>query len=119
MRAIRSLPEPLRRAGSPALAGAVSGRAAGLGGNSDVQRRWDQARSDPNLTRQALPGTEEGMAAAADAARKAAPAAAIAPWFALAAQLLGLCATIFAAGWNRHLSVKVVTELRPRPAPVS
>ncbi len=111
---------------SPALGGAVSGlgagaggAAAGLGGNPEFQRRWDQARSDLNQNRQVLPGTEEEKAAAADAARKAASAASIATWVALAAQVLGLGATIFAAGWHRHVGVKVVTELRPRPATVS
>jgi len=106
---------------SPAFGGALSGigsgaggAVAGIAGNPEVQRRVDQAQAQ-----KAPPVTEEEKATAADAARKAAKTATAAAWMALLGQLIGLGATIFAAGWHRDAKVKVVTELRPRPAPVS
>lgn len=111
---------------APAFGGAIAGigsgvggAAAGLGNNPEVQRRVDQSRTDVNQNRQTAPMTEDEKAAAADAAKKAATAATTATWVAFIGQLLGLCLTMFAAGVNRHAGVKVVTELRPRPATVS
>jgi len=106
---------------APAFGGALSGigggagaAVAGIAGNSEVQRRVDQAQRE-----KAPPMTEEQKAVAADAASKASKAATAAAWMTLLGQLIGLGATIFAAGWHRDAKVNVVTELRPRPAPVS
>jgi len=106
---------------APVFGGAMSGlgsgagaAAAGIRANPEVQRRVDQAQAQKTP-----PMTEEEKAAAADAASKAAKAATAAAWVTLLGQLIGLGATIFAAGWHRDAKVKVVTELRPRPSPVS
>ncbi|MBV8879799.1 MAG: hypothetical protein JO332_07545 [Planctomycetaceae bacterium] len=100
----------------------AGGAAAGLGNNPEVQRMMDQARSgmgrtDQNPVDQNQQNmTEEQKAAAADAAKKAATAATIAAWVTLLGQLVGLGATIVAAGYHRHVGLKVQTELRPRAA---
>ena len=53
-----------------------------------------------------------------DAADKASAAAAGAAWVLLGSQLISIAATMFAAGWRRHAGARVVTEVRPRPAPM-
>jgi hypothetical protein len=107
---------------SPAIGGALSGfgsgaggAAAALGSTPEVQRRLDQAQQHRKIPSM----SEDERATAAAAAKKGATAATIAAWVILASQLMGLGATIFAAGWHRHVGIKVVTELRPRPVPVS
>lgn len=104
---------------SPGLGGVLSGLGAGAGNaataaesRSGVSRADSQSKSDRAMT-------DQEKAAALDAAHKAAKATATAAWFGLGAQLLGLIATMLAAGRNRHTGARVVTEVRPRPAPMA
>jgi len=93
------------------LGGGVGAGAAALTGRPDVQQRIPSQRSDRALT-------DEEKVLAKDAADKAAAAAAAAAWVALGAQLISIAATMFSAGWRRHTGTRVVTEIRPRPAPM-
>jgi hypothetical protein len=77
-----------------------------------VQERTDQGQAQRSLS-------DEDKAAVKDAADKASAAAAGVAWLALGAQLISIAATMFAAGWRRHTGARVVTEVRPRPAPMA
>ena len=66
-----------------------------------------------------MPMTDEEKSAARDIVEKASVAASGAAWVILGSQLLSIAATMFAAGWNRHTGARVVTEIRPRPAPTA
>jgi hypothetical protein len=94
-----------KRSGLPAEGRRVGAAAEGQG-------RTAQPKVDRTMT-------DEEKAAALDAADKAAKAAATAAWLALGAQLIGLAATMIAAGRNRHTGARVVTEVRPRPVPTA
>jgi hypothetical protein len=77
-----------------------------------------QGRSDPAQQQQQRTLSDEEKVAAKDAADKASAAAAAVAWVTLGAQLISIAATMFAAGWRRHTGARVVTEIRPRPAPM-
>lgn len=97
------------------LGSGIGGAVAGLGGNPDLTRRLE-GRLEQSQNQPGQQMTEEQKAAAAEAAKTAATGATIFMWVTLLGQLVGLGATVFAAGWNRNSKVKVVTELRPRAA---
>lgn len=107
---------------APGVGGALSGLGAGAGtaattaerrsGVSSADGRASESKSDRTMT-------DQEKAAALDAAEKSAKAAATAAWFGLGAQVLGLIATMLAAGRKRHTGARVVTEIRPRPAPTA
>jgi hypothetical protein len=115
---------------APAIGGVVSGLGSGAGsamsgrpeGFSQMTPQTTKpapgaSQSTPDRPRQAM--TDEEKVVAKDAADKAAAAASGAAWVLLGSQLISLAATIFAAGWNRHTGARVVTEIRPRPAPMT
>jgi hypothetical protein len=77
------------------------------------------ARPDAAPARPLPPMTDEEKTLVKDAAEKATAAATGAAWVILGSQLISIAATIFAAGWNRHTGARVVTEIRPRPAPIA
>lgn len=109
---------------APGIGGMFSGLGAGAGGAAAaVENRSDlTVRSDAPAragTEQPRPLTDEQKLAAKDAADKTATAAATAIWFGLGGQLVGLIATILAAGRKRHTGARVVTEIRPRPVPTA
>jgi len=98
----------------------IGGLVAGAGGTAGATVA---AGGPPNLrTTPARPGptlSDEDKLAARDAAEKASAAAAAFAWVTLGAQLISIAATMFAAGWQRHTGTRVVTEVRPRPAPTA
>jgi hypothetical protein len=105
----------------PGLGGVFSGLGAGGGAAAATA-----ANQSPGMFRMTAPRTEqeqprtmtdEEKAMAKDAADKAAATVAAAAWVMLGAQLISIAATMFAAGWRRHTGTRVVTEVRPRPAP--
>jgi hypothetical protein len=124
---------------APAIGGAVSGLGSGAGvaagtamsaqpdGFPQMTPRTTKAapeatpsaRGEATPDRPRLAMTDEEKVLAKDAAEKAAAAATGAAWVLLGSQLISLAATIFAAGWNRHTGARVVTEIRPRPAPMT
>ena len=116
--------------------GGVGGIAAGLGGvgaaaisgaaPQQALRTMPSLRSAegpavPGRAEQAQPRTmtDEDKAAAKDAVEKVSVAASAMAWVALGAQLISIAATMFAAGWRRHTGARVVTEVRPRAAPLA
>jgi len=114
---------------SPAAAGAATGvgtsAAAVMAGQPDALSQIiphgtaPSARNEATPARPRAPMTDEEKSMAKDAAEKAAAAATGAAWVFLGSQLISIAATIFAAGWNRHTGARVVTEIRPRPAPTA
>jgi hypothetical protein len=85
---------------------------------ADTGPAQQQGRTDQAHPRANQPLSDEEKAMAKDAADKASAAAAAAAWVTLGAQLISIAATMFAAGWRRHTGARVVTEIRPRPAPM-
>jgi hypothetical protein len=107
---------------APGVGGRFSGLGAGAGGAAAVTaNRLDMPGISPQTQRndQAKPLTDEEKVLAKDAADKAAAVAAAAAWVTLGAQLISIAATMFAAGWHRRTGTRVVTEVRPRPAPMA
>ncbi|HLY10292.1 MAG TPA: hypothetical protein VKW04_13375 [Planctomycetota bacterium] len=120
---------------SPAIGGAASGigtgAAAVMTGQAEgwgamiprVQKESPapapSSRSDAAPAQPRTPMSDQEKALAKDAAEKASAAASGAAWVLLGSQLISIAATIFAAGWNRHTGARVVTEIRPRPAPTA
>lgn len=117
---------------APGVGGIFSGLGGGAGGAATAAanqpgmfRMTPPTRQDEGgamqRSGQGQPGqplTDEEKLTAKDAADKASALAAAAAWVALGAQLISLAATMFAAGWQRHAGTRVVTEIRPRPAPL-
>jgi hypothetical protein len=97
---------------SPGIGGLVAGGSAGatVAAAAAPSPRTTPAR--PTLS-------DEDKLTARDAAEKASAAAAGFAWVALGAQLISIAATMFAAGWHRNTGTRVVTEMRPRPAPTA
>jgi hypothetical protein len=115
---------------SPGVGGIFSGLGGGGGAAAaGISSQQPSLRMTPPTRSTEGPGmqgrseqprtlTDEEKAAAKDAADKATAAAAALAWVALGAQLISIAATMFAAGWRRHTGARVVTEIRPRPAPM-
>lgn len=109
---------------TPSVGGLFSGMGAGAGTAAataanqqpGILGRMGQAAPQTDPSR---PMSDEEKAAARDAAEKAATAATAAAWFMFGSQLVALGATILAAGRHRHTGTRVVTEIRPRPAPLA
>ncbi len=108
---------------SPGTGGLFSGLAAGGGTAAATAASqspgMSRMRSDQAQPRSSQPLSDEEKVMAKDAADKASAAAAATAWVALGAQLISIAATMFAAGWRRHTGTRVVTEIRPRPAPMA
>jgi hypothetical protein len=105
-------------------AGAAAGAAVGQPGilnqmTAPMTKAAPSANSENPSARAQTPMTDEEKTMAKDVAEKAAAAATGAAWVLLGSQLISIAATMFAAGWNRHTGTRVVTEIRPRPAPMA
>jgi hypothetical protein len=114
---------------APGVGGVFSGLGSGAGGaaamtanRSDLRLRISPPTrpNEPGAVQrndQGRPLTDEEKVLAKDAADKAAALATATAWVTLGALLISMAATMFAAGWNRQISPRVVTEIRPRPIP--
>ena len=77
-----------------------------------------QGRSDPAQQQQQRTLSDEEKVAAKDAADKASAGAAAGAGVDRGAPQNSNAPPKFAAGWRRHTGARVVTEIRPRPAPM-
>ena len=102
-------------AGQPAMMPAETPRTTKEGPAAAPSARTDVVPARPP----AAAMTDEEKTMAKDAAEKASTAATGAAWVILGSQLISIAATIFAAGLNRHTGTRVVTEIRPRAAPIA
>jgi len=115
--------------GAPGVSGILSGIGGGAGaaaasaGSMNFTRLAPATRQNEggvmSQPRANQPLTDEEKAMAKDAADKASALAASVIWLTLGSQLISIAATMFAAGWQRHTGTRVVTEVRPRPAPLA
>jgi hypothetical protein len=116
---------------SPAIGGTFAGLGGGVGAaagaavgqpgilNQMTAPATKAAPAETPAARAQTPMTDEEKMLAKDAAERAAAAVTGAAWVLLGSQLISVAATMFAAGWNRHTGTRVVTEIRPRPAPTA
>jgi hypothetical protein len=106
--------------GAGAAVGAAAGQSNAMYPMSPLTKAAPgNARTETPAARAQTPMTDEEKTMAKDAAERTAAAATGAAWVLLGSQLISIAATMFAAGWNRHTGTRVVTEIRPRPAPTA